>query len=61
MLIFDILRIVAALMVFSIHLFIFVPNLPSGLTAILSNGSYGVSIFFVMSGFLIFDSLERSK
>lgn len=61
MLIFDVLRIVAALMVFSIHLFIFVPNIPASLTPILSNGSYGVSIFFVMSGFLIFDSLERSK
>lgn len=61
MIIFDILRIVAALMVFTIHLFIFVPGLPKPLQDILSNGSYGVSIFFVMSGFLIFDSLERSK
>lgn len=61
MIIFDILRIVAALMVFSIHLFIFVPGLPESLCDILSNGSYGVSIFFVMSGFLIFNSLERSK
>lgn len=61
MIIFDILRIIAALMVFTIHLFIFVPGLPEPLRDILSNGSYGVSIFFVMSGFLIFQSLERSK
>lgn len=61
MIIFDILRIIAALMVFSIHLFIFVPGLPEALCDILSNGSYGVSIFFVMSGFLIFHSLDRSK
>ncbi len=61
MIIFDILRIIAALMVFSIHLFIFVPGLPEALCDILSNGSYGVSIFFVMSGFLIFNSLDRSK
>ncbi|MCM1467296.1 MAG: acyltransferase [Alistipes sp.] len=61
MIIFDILRIVAALMVFTIHLFIFVPGLPESLCDVLSNGSYGVSIFFVMSGFLIFSSLERSR
>ncbi|MGN0512821.1 MAG: acyltransferase family protein [Lachnospiraceae bacterium] len=61
MIIFDILRIIAALMVFSIHLFIFVPQLPRSVCDVLTNGSYGVSIFFVMSGFLIFSSLERSK
>ena len=61
MIIFDILRIIAALMVFGIHFFIFVPGLPESLYDILSNGSYGVSVFFVMSGFLIFGSLERSK
>lgn len=60
MIIFDILRICAALMVFSIHLFIFIPTLPRIVCDILSNGGYGVSIFFVMSGFLIFDSLNRT-
>lgn len=61
MIIFDILRICAALMVFGIHLFIFVPELPQALCEILSNGGYGVSVFFVISGFLIFESLNRSK
>lgn len=61
MIIFDILRICAALMVFTIHLFIFVPGLPRSLCDILSNGGYGVSVFFVISGFLIFESLSRSK
>lgn len=61
MIIFDILRICAALMVFTIHLFIFVPGLPRALCDILSNGGYGVSVFFVISGFLIFESLSRSK
>lgn len=61
MIIFDILRIIAALMVFTIHLFIFVPELPRSLCDVLSNGGYGVSIFFVMSGFLIFQSLKNSK
>lgn len=61
MIIFDILRICAALMVFGIHLFIFVPELPRALCDILSNGGYGVSVFFVISGFLIFESLSRSK
>ncbi len=61
MVIFDILRICAALMVFGIHLFIFVPQLPASLCEILSNGGYGVSIFFVISGFLMMQSLENSK
>lgn len=61
MIIFDILRICAALMVFCIHLFIFVPELPRSVCDILSNGGYGVSVFFVMSGFLIFESLKNSK
>lgn len=61
MIIFDIMRIVAALMVFSIHLFIFIPELPRALCDILSNGGYGVSVFFVISGFLIFESISRSK
>lgn len=61
MIIFDILRVCAALMVFTIHLFIFVPDIPRGLADILSNGGYGVSVFFVISGFLIFKSLEGSK
>lgn len=61
MIIFDILRIVAALMVFGIHLFIFIPQLPRSICDILSNGGYGVSIFFVISGFLIFQSIENSS
>lgn len=61
MIIFDILRICAALMVFTIHLLIFVPELPRSVCDIVSNGGYGVSVFFVISGFLIFESLNRSK
>lgn len=61
MIIFDILRICAALMVFSIHLFIFIPELPRAVCDILSNGGYGVSVFFVISGFLIFESLNKSR
>lgn len=61
MVIFDILRIIAALMVFVIHLFIFVPGFPRPVYDVLSNGGYGVSIFFVISGFLIMESLEHSK
>ena len=47
-------------MVFTMHLCIFDRNLPEVLQPILSNGAYGVSIFFVISGYLIFASLERT-
>lgn len=60
MIIFDILRIAAAFMVFTIHLFIFIPQLPRSVCDVLSNGGYGVSVFFVISGFLIFQSIEHS-
>lgn len=58
--VFDIARIVAALMVFVVHLFMFVPA-PAKLSEIILNGAYGVSIFFVISGYLIMESIDRSR
>jgi peptidoglycan/LPS O-acetylase OafA/YrhL len=50
----DILRIIAMLMVLMVHIPIYV-HLP----VTFPNGQYGVAVFFVLSGFLIMESLER--
>lgn len=57
--ILDILRICAALMVFTVHFFMFV-NAPSAVTRITANFSSGVALFFVISGYLMMESVERS-
>lgn len=58
--VFDILRICAALMVFTVHFFMFV-EAPQAISRITANFSSGVALFFVMSGFLMMQSLERSS
>lgn len=58
--ILDIVRICAALMVFTVHFFMFV-DAPEGLTKITANFSSGVALFFVISGYLMMASVERSK
>lgn len=56
--ILDIIRICAALMVFTVHFFMFV-EAPSGISRITANFSSGVALFFVISGYLMMQSLEH--
>lgn len=57
--ILDILRICAALMVFTVHFFIFV-DAPNAISKITANFSSGVALFFMMSGYLMMQSLDKS-
>lgn len=52
----DILRIAAMFMVLLVHIPIYVK-----LPVTFPNGQYGVAVFFVISGFLIMESLERES
>lgn len=60
--VFDILRVVAAVMVFVIH-FAGYRNLPKPqfVFNLFRHFSYGVCLFFTMSGYLIMQSLENSR
>lgn len=51
----SVLRIVAMLMVFSIHV-----GIATSWTKFVGSGKYGVQLFFIMSGYLICISLENS-
>lgn len=53
---FDILRIVAAGIVFTVHLGQF-----TGMPKDVENGFYSVWLFFIMSGYLVFASLDKTK
>lgn len=53
----DILRIVAALMVVTVHIGQQYPNIENYTWV----GAYGMECFFIMSGYLIFGSLKRSN
>lgn len=57
--IFDILRICALFMVLTVHLGQQIPN--NIFQKITNLGQYGVSIFFVLSGYLIFASLNMIR
>jgi peptidoglycan/LPS O-acetylase OafA/YrhL len=50
----DVLRITAMLMVLFVHIPIYIP-LPYSFP----NGQYGVAVFFVLSGYLIMESLDK--
>ena len=52
----DVLRIIAMVMVLLVHIPIYIP-LPYSFP----NGQYGVAIFFVLSGYLIMESLEHTQ
>lgn len=54
--ILDLLRIIAMGMVLLVHIPIYIK-----LPWTFPNGQYGVAVFFVLSGYLIMESLERSK
>lgn len=56
--ILDIIRICAAIMVFTVHFFMFV-EAPSAISRITANFSSGVALFFVISGYLMMQSLEH--
>ena len=60
--VFDILRVLAAVMVFMIH-FAGFRNLPKPqfVFTLFRHFNYGVSIFFAMSGYLIMQSVESSS
>lgn len=58
--ILDIVRICAALMVFTVHFFMFV-DAPAAISKITANFSSGVALFFVISGYLMMQSVERSS
>lgn len=58
--ILDIVRICAALMVFAVHFFMFV-DAPSFISSITANFSSGVALFFVISGYLMMQSLDRCE
>jgi peptidoglycan/LPS O-acetylase OafA/YrhL len=58
--ILDITRICAALMVFTVHFFMFV-DAPSAISRITANFSSGVALFFVISGYLMMESLEHCR
>ena len=53
---FDILRIAAAGIVFTVHLGQF-----TGIPKDVENGFYSVWLFFIMSGYLVFASLDKTK
>lgn len=58
--ILDIVRICAALMVFTVHFFMFV-EAPSFISRITANFSSGVAMFFVISGYLMMQSLDSCR
>lgn len=58
--IFDIIRICAALMVFTVHFFMFV-EAPDKLASFTAGFSSGVALFFVISGYLMMQSLDRCQ
>lgn len=57
---FDLLRIYACLCVVAVHTSILFP-IPGKIGEIMGNGSSGVSVFMALSGFLIFQSLEKKE
>jgi peptidoglycan/LPS O-acetylase OafA/YrhL len=57
----DVLRACAALMVFAYHCYTeFMPGSTSLLVPTLSQGNFGVHLFFALSGYLIYAALDRS-
>lgn len=57
---YDILRVFACACIFAVHTAIFLP-IPGKLGVIMEKGSNGLIVFYVLSGFLTFASLEKSK
>lgn len=57
---YDILRVFACACVFAVHTAIFLP-ISGKIGVVMEKGSNGLTVFFVLSGFLTFASLEKSK
>lgn len=59
--IIDIFRIVAILMVLSVHIRDYLKDVLSIINTIFGFGAYGVALYFMISGYLSYSSVEKSK
>lgn len=57
----DCLRILAVLMVLTVHVRGYLHNVPTVISKVFGLGAYGVALYFVISGFLAYSSVIKSK
>lgn len=57
----DFFRVIAVMMVLSVHINGYLNGHPDIVQLFFSLGAYGVSLFFLLSGFFTYSSIQRSK
>lgn len=57
----DCFRILAVLMVLTVHVRVYLKDVPPAIDKLFSFGAYGVALYFIISGFLSYPSIGKSK